>query len=98
MTVVVPSILPSERIVVVPFDRLAKPVILATLVTVPPDCVRLEAVPPVRFAVPAETFTAARVEFAVNVPAVIFDKPVTTDEFKWVVLLERIEVKVPPVA
>ena len=71
VTVVVPSILPSERIVVVPFDRLANPVILATLVTVPPDCVRLVAVPPVRVAVPEETTRSLSEAFAIRLPVLL---------------------------
>ena len=85
-------------IVVFPPLRFAKPVMLATLVTVPPDWVRFATVPPVRLAVPVEISTAPRVAFALNVPAVIFDSPVTVAPFRLVMLLEAIEAKVPPVA
>ena len=95
LTVVVPPTIPPLLIVVFPPVRLAKPVILATLTTVPPDCVRLAAVPPVRLAVPDDTATAPNVALAVNVPAVTFDRPVTVAVFRLVVLLESIEANVP---
>ena len=57
--------------VVVPLDRFAKPVILATLVTVPPAWVRFAAVPPVRFAFPALTTRALREAFAVRLPVLL---------------------------
>ena len=95
LTVVVPPTIPPLLIVVFPPVRLANPVILATLTTVPPDCVRLAAVPPVRLAVPDDTATAPNVALAVNVPAVTFDRPVTVAVFRLVVLLESIEANVP---
>ena len=52
-TVVMPPTRPPLLIVVLPPVRLTLPVMLAVLVTVPFDCVRLVAVPPVRLAVPA---------------------------------------------
>ena len=52
-TVVMPPTIPPPLIVVLPPVRLTLPVMLAVLVTVPFDCVRLVAVPPVRLAVPA---------------------------------------------
>ena len=55
-TVVVPPTIPPLLIVVVPPERLANPVMFATLVTVPFDCVRFVVVlPVVRFTVPPET-------------------------------------------
>ena len=64
--------------VVLPLVRLAKPVILATLMTVPPDCVRLATVPPVRLAVPvAETVRLPRMALAVKFPEVTLERPVT---------------------
>ena len=98
LIVVVPPTIPPLLIVVFPPERVAKSVILATLVTVPPDWVRFATVPPVRLAVPVEISTAPRVAFAVNVPAVIFDSPVTVAPFRLVMLLEAIEANVPPVA
>ena len=71
LTVVVPPTIPPLLIAVVPPVRLAKPVILATLVTVPPDCVRFVAVPPVRFALPAVTTKACREAFAVRLPVLL---------------------------
>ena len=53
VTVVMPPTRPPLLIVVLPPVRLTLPVMLAVLVTVPFDCVRLVAVPPVRLAVPA---------------------------------------------
>ena len=100
VTVVVPFTIPPMLIVVFPLDRLAKPVILATLMTAPPDCVRLPTLPPVRSAVPEETTTFPKIALAVNVPAVTFDRPVTVavPPVRVVELLEAIEVNVPPEA
>ena len=54
--VVVPPTIPPLLIVVVPPERLANPVMFATLVTVPADCVRFVVVlPVVRFTVPPDT-------------------------------------------
>ena len=54
VTVVMPPTRPPPPLIVVlPPVRLTLPVMLAVLVTVPFDCVRLVAVPPVRLAVPA---------------------------------------------
>ena len=54
--VVVPPTIPPLLIVVVPPERLTKPVMFATLVTVPADCVRFVVeLPVVRFTVPPET-------------------------------------------
>ena len=56
--------------------------------------------PPVRLAVaPEATVRLPRMAaFVVNVPAVTFDSPVTLAGVRFVVLLELIEVNVPPVA
>ena len=56
--------------------------------------------PPVRLAVaPEATVRLPRTAaFVVNVPAVIFDRPVTLAVLRFVVLLELIEANVPPVA
>ena len=97
LTVVVPFTIPPLLIVVFPLDRLAKPVMLATLMTVPPDCVRLPTLPPVRFAVPKETVTFPKIALAVNVPSVTFDRPVTVavPPVRVVELLEAIELNIP---
>ena len=71
LTVVVPPTIPPLLMAVVPPVRLAKPMIFATLVTVPPDWVRLAAVPPVRFAFPAFTTKACREALAVRLPEVL---------------------------
>ena len=97
LTVVVPPTIPPLLMMVVPPDRLVKPVMLATLVTVPPDWVRFKTLPLVRFADPEETATAPNVALAVNVPFVIFESPVTVTAppDRLVVLLEAIEANVP---
>ena len=52
LIVVVPTTIPPLLMVAMPLEMFAKPLILATLVTVPPDMVKLDTVPPVRFASP----------------------------------------------
>ena len=71
LTVVLPATIPPFMIVVVPPERLAKPVILAELMTVPPDWVRFEILPPGRLAVPDETTRALREAFAVRLPVLL---------------------------
>ena len=95
--VVRPPITPVLLTVVVPPERLAKPVILAALLTDPPVCVRFDAVPPVRLAVPPLTVMPASVAFDVSVPAVSVVVPVTVPPVRFVVPLEPIEARVPPV-
>ena len=63
-TVVWPPTIPV--IVVLPPIRETEPVILAALVTSPPDCNRLSAVPPVRVAVPLRTLSACRLPLDVR--------------------------------
>lgn len=104
LTVVVPPTIPPLLMVAMPPEMLAKPVILATLVNVPPDSVRLATVPPVRFASPLYTFRAPtealairlpllRVVFPLMVPPVILAVPVKIATFPKVAL----DVNVPPV-
>ena len=97
LTVVVPPTIPPLLMMVVPPDRLVKPVMLATLVTVPPDWVRFKTLPLVRIADPEETATAPNVALAVNVPFVMFESPVTVTAppDRLVVLLVAIEANVP---
>ena len=95
--VVRPPIAPVLLIDVVPPERLAKPVILDTLATDPPVCVRFDTVPPVRLAVPLLTVMPASVAFDVSVPAVTVVAPFTVPPVSLVVPVEPIEARVPPV-
>ena len=70
LTVVVPPTIPPLWIVVLPPVKSAKPVTLATLMTVPSDCVRFATVPPVRLTVP-DTTRACREALAVKWPKVL---------------------------
>ena len=95
--VVRPPIAPVLLIAVVPPERLAKPVILAALLTDPPVCVRFDTVPPVKFAVPPLTDRLASVAFDESVPVVTVVVPVTVPPVSIVVPVEPIEARVPPV-
>ena len=84
LTVVVPPTMPV--IVVFPPVKSAKPVTLATLMTVPSDCVRLATVPPVRLVVP-DTTRACRDALAVRLPKLltVVVPPTIAPELKMVI-------------
>ena len=63
--------IPPLLMAVVPPLRLANPMMVATLVTLPPDCVRLAADPPIRFALPALTTRELSEAFAVRLPVLM---------------------------
>ena len=60
--------MPAAVIDVVPPVRRTVPVMFAALVTAPPDCIRLVALPPVRFAWPLFTTRALSVPAEVRLP------------------------------